>query len=372
VLGPKVVVRDNAKIGGKAWVAGDITVSGNARILETATITTIGRARANHPEGQGEITGNAVIKGDHILRLCREKGQVITGELVMDYTPGSAGVVPYGDLICGVLNLGSGVFQHGRIHGRQGLAGGKDAGGLYANWEFDRHMPVTLEDSYVNNNGILYGAPKFGEEGEHRYIIFGGKDQYAEAPPSVADFAQLTIDLRVNSEGGGTLFDFGTGDDACFYLEIEEKSGKPVLVGRCSGKRYRVSGAQPVPSKKWVNLRVEMDGAKASIYAGGKALATGKFEFRPCDVFPGDRPVGNFIACGRNKDAFFKGKLDHLRVYRQVHDDFGSLGAPPSALLQGRDFEYHTTVDWDHRIGPEISGNLSPVIKEWLPRVRGY
>jgi carbonic anhydrase/acetyltransferase-like protein (isoleucine patch superfamily) len=371
VLGPGVVVRDNARIGGKAWVAGNITVGGSARILETATVTTVGRARANHPEGQGEITGNAVVKGDHILRLCRAKGQMITGELVMDYTPGSAGVVGYRDLICGILNLGSGVFRHGRIYGRQRLAGGEYAGGLYANWEFDRPMAVTLEDSYVNNNGILFGSPAFGEEGKHRYIQFNGKNQYAEAPPSIADFAQLTVDMLVNRDGGGRLFDFGTGDDACFYLEIEGSSGKPALVGRHKGKSYRVAGAQAIPPQKWVNLRVEMDGSRASLYAGGKELGGGKFALRPCDVFPGDRPVGNTVACGRNKEAFFKGKLDHFRIYRDVLDDFGSLGSPPSALLQAEGFEYHTTMDWDRRIGPEAAGKLTPKMKEWLPRVRG-
>ncbi|MDP6522576.1 MAG: DUF6055 domain-containing protein [Kiritimatiellia bacterium] len=336
VHGPKTVIKDNAKIGGKAWVFGDITVGGNARILETATVTTVGRTRAEHPEGQGEISGSAVIKGDHILRLCKEKGQVITGEVVMDYTPGTDGVVGYGDLVCGILNLKSGVFKYGRYYKRHGLGGGTDTGALYANWEFNQPKAFLLEDSYVNNNGFLYGKPDFVNENDRHYIVFNGKDQYAEAPSSVADFGELTIDMMLNRTGGKgeRIFDFGTGNDECFYLEIIDRKGKPALTSEHKGKRYTVKSSEAIPAKEWVRLRVTMDGSKASIYIDGKQVANSKFKFRPRDVFSGDRPEGNFIACGRNMDGFFRGRIDHFRIYRTVHEDFDALGPVPFPLTQ--------------------------------------
>ncbi len=336
VCGPKTVVRGNAKIGGKAWVFGDITVGGNARILESATVTTIGRARATYPEGRGKITGNAVIKGEHILRLCRAKGQILTGGLVMDYTPGCSGSVGYSELVPGIANLESGVFDCGRIHGRQGLGEGTDSGALYANWQFNQPKTFLLEDSYVNNNGILYGVPKFAEDGEHRCIAFNGKNQYAEAPPSVADFGELTVDMLVNRSGGkgGRLFDFGTGEQECFYLAIEGRSGKPVLTARHNGKNCSVAASEGIPADKWARVRVEMDGSAASIYIDGKRAAKNGFPFRPNTVFIGDRPEGNFIACGRNKDEFFKGRMDHFRIYRKVHDDFDALSPVPFAMVQ--------------------------------------
>ena len=354
VHGPKTVIKDNAKIGGKAWVFGDITVGGNARILETATVTTVGRARAEHPEGQGEISGNAVIKGDHILRLCKEKGQVITGEVVMDYTPGTGGVVGYGDLVCGILNLRSGVFKSGRYYKRQGLGGGQYAGGLYANWEFNQPKPVLLEDSYVNNNGILYGKPDFADEDGHRCIIFNGKDQYAEAPASVADFGGLTIDMLINRAGGKgeKIFDFGTGDDDCFYLETADNRGNLALTAHHGGRTYTIESAEALSAKKWARVRVTMDGARASIYIDGKQVANGKFKFSPRDVFPGDQPEGNFIARGRNGEDFFKGKLDHFRIYREVHDDFSAIGPTPAPLTQLQVWSGKTqqlSDDWDER-----------------------
>jgi len=354
VHGPKTVIRGHAKVGGAAWVFGDVTVGGNARILESAVVTTVGRARASYAEGQAEITGNAVIKGDHILRLCEAKGQVLTGALVMDYTPGTDGVVGYGNLVPGIVNLTAGVFDRGRVCGRGTLGGKVGAGGLYANWQFNQPKAAVLEDSYVNNNGVLHGRPGFVEDGARRCIVFNGKDEYAEAPPSVADFGELTIDTMIAPAGGngGRIFDFGTGDNECFYLALEGEGIKPVLRARHDGKSHRLAAREPLAVNTWVRLRVEMDGATAALHVDGKQVAKGAFPFRPRSVFPGDRPEGNFIACGRNRDKFFQGRIDHFRIYRGVHDGFDALGPPPFALTQRQEWsERHQQLAdaWDGR-----------------------
>jgi len=354
VHGKKTVIRGNAKIGGKAWVFGDITVGGNARILESATVTTIGRARASYAEGQAKITGNAVIKGEHILRLCRAKDQVLTGGLVMDYTPGSDGVVGYGNLVPGIVNLESGAFDRGRVYGAKGLGGKPDAGTLYANWQFNQPKAALLEDSYVNNNGILHGRPRFADDGGRKCAIFNGKDQYAEAPPSVADFGELTIDTMIAPAAGDgrRVFDFGTGDDECFHLALEGKRCKPVLTARHDGKSCRLASSTAISPNKWIRVRIEMDGSTASIYVDGKQVARSAFRFRPRSVLPGGRTEGNFIACGRNRDAFFQGKIDHFRIYRKVHDGFDALGPSPFALTQRQEWsEHHRQLAdaWDGR-----------------------
>jgi len=394
VHGPKTVIRDNAKIGGKAWVFGDITVGGNARISESAVVTTVGRAWANHPEGQGEITGSAVIKGEHILRLCRTNGQVITGGIVMDYTPGASGTVGYGNLIPGFINLETGVFKSGRIYGRRGLKGGKDAGALYANWEFNRAKDFLLEDSYVNNNGRLHGKPTFADDGERKCIVFNGKDQYAEAPPITTDFGELTVDMTVKRSGGGRLFDFGASDDECFYLSIDDSNGKPSLIAKHKGKSYSVTASQGIAADKWVRVRVEIDGKTASICIDGKRGASKGFALSPRMVFLPDRPEGNFIACGRGEKEFFAGRIDHFRIYRKVHKDFNAIGPVPPAILQipersvrynkgpggnsakSKDIRknavYHTTADWDPRLREEVKGEIPETMKKWLKRIRGH
>ena len=333
VSGPKTVISGNAKIGGRAWVSGgDIKVSGNARILEGATVTGDRRTRHKHFKGQAAIAGSAVIKGDPFLYLAFADDQTIAGGAVVDY-----GAV--------VHNRDPGVFDKGRFYREiarfdkaPSLSGGVDAGALYANWQFNQPKAVLLEDSYVNNNGILHGKPGFADDGEHRCIVFNGKDQYAEAPPTVADFGELTIDLLVNRSAGkgGRLFDFGTGADECFFLSTGAQNGKPSLTARHKGKSYNLTASQGIPAGEWIRVRLELDGVTASIYIDGKQVAKKVFAsaFAPRMVFIGDRPEGNFIACGRDKKEFFAGKMDHFRIYRKVHKDFNAVGPPPNALTQ--------------------------------------
>ena len=294
------------------------------------------------------------------------------------------------DYTATVENHDSGLFQHGRFYQHSdrrppGFSIGVDAGALYANWQFDQPQAVLLEDSYVNNNGILYGKPGFADDGEHQCIVFNGNGQYAEAPPSVADFGELAIDTMINRSSGrdGHLFDFGTAEDECFYLSLAGQTGKPTLTARHDGKTYTVAASQGIPANQWVRVRVEMDGSTASIYVDGKRVARKSFAVSPRMVFIGDRPEGNFIACGRNRDEFFKGRMDHFRIYRKVHDDFDALGPPPFALTQTHErsdefqqsLKYHTRADWDDRIvddGGRGESEIPAKLKKWLLRVRGY
>jgi hypothetical protein len=250
--------------------------------------------------------------GDVYVRLHGSE-QTLTAGLVIDYTP----KIQVGEN--GEFKQGRFCYAARRRH-KITFSSGIDAGALYANWQFNQPQAVTLEDAYVNNNGILYGQPKFVDDEGHRSIVFHGNDQYAEAPRSVADFGQMTIDMLVKSAGlGGRLFDFGTSEKECYYLEIVQ--GKPTLVAHHAGKTYKLASSQAIAPKKWSRLRIEMDGASAAIHVDGKQTAKQSFPFRPFMVFPGDAPVGNFIACSRNRDEFFQGQMDHFRIYRKVHED---------------------------------------------------
>ncbi len=331
VRGPQTVISGHAKIDGRACVFGDIEVGGNARILEAATVTTTKRGRYGDEVGRAKIEGSAVIKGDSIAWLCGED-LTLTGGIVVDYAS--------------FINTKStGVCENGRFCNESwrkphSLTDGADDGALYANWQFNQPKAVTLEDSYVNNNGVLHGKPTFAKDGDHQCIAFNGKNQYAEAPPSVADFGALTIDMMINRAGGKgeKIFDFGTGEDDCFTLEITDRKGKLALEARRNGKTFALKTSDVVPAGEWTRVRVEMDGATASIYLDNKQVATGTFKFSPRDVFVGDRPEGNFIASGRDGSGFFKGHMDHFRIYRAVHEEFGVVPPPPLAMTHVQEY----------------------------------
>jgi hypothetical protein len=334
ISGPKVVVSGNAKIGGRAWVSGNIQVNQNARILEGATVVATHRRRDRIFEGQTEITGSAVIKGDPFLFLGYAKGVKITGGLVVDYGATITNKAP------GVFDRGRFYREIGRVDKAPGLGSGSDAGALYADWRFNQPKATVLEDSYVNNNGILYGRPGFATDGARKCFVFNGRDQYAQVPPSVADFGALTIDIMINRSAGkgGRLFDFGTGTEECFYLSLDAQSGKPAITAKHGAKSFTLSASQGIEAGKWSRVRVEMDGTTASIHIDGKQVARKACTFRPRTVFIGDRPEGNFIACSRDKAEFFTGKIDHFRIYRKVHKDFTAIGISPHALV--RDAEW--------------------------------
>lgn len=346
VLGEKTIVRGHAKVGGRAWVCGDLIVEGNARILESATVITTWREREQRADGRATISGNAVIKGEHVLKLCYTDDQTITGGVVMDYTPGVDGTIYYHvpgyrsltTMVPGIENHDSGVFDRGRIYGNQKLADGKDDGAMYVNWQFNQPKTTMLEDSYVNNNGVLRGGPAFAGEdgGEYKFIVFNGRDQYAEAPAAIADFGELTIDVMLSraAGSGGRVFDFGTGDDECFYMTIDGTSGRPALTARHDGKTFTLAAPDGIPSDRWTRVRVTMDGATAVIHIDGRQAAQSAFAFSPRSVFTGDMVEGNFLACGRNKDDFFAGRMDHFRIYRAAHKDFDALGPAPFAITQ--------------------------------------
>ncbi len=329
VFGSKTVIAGNAKIGGRAWVTGDLKVSGNARILEAATVTTLlrtPRTPSVRYEGKAEITGSAVIKGECYQHLCYADDVTLTGGVVLDYE-------------AAVEARASGVYSNGRFYrwsDRRVPAfstGAADEGAIFADWRFDQPKSILLEDSYVNNNGTLHGAPTFASDGPRKSIVFNGTNQYALAPPSVADFGELTVDMAINRSGSGCLFDFGTGDDEYFALTITG-DGKLTLTAKHAGKMHSVNSAAAVPAGKWATVRLEMDGKTAAIFVDGKSVARKAMAFSPREVFIGDRAEGNFIACRRNRKDFFKGKIDHFRIYRKIRADFEALGPPPGTLTQ--------------------------------------
>ena len=70
----------------------------------------------------------------------------------------------------------------------------------------------------------------------------------------------------------------------------------------------------------------------------------------------------------------------YLVKYTRWGLEMRAIGGNPYGALLGGDrvrvfqenLEYHTTADWDGRTREEMEGKVTPKMKEWLLRVRGY
>jgi hypothetical protein len=276
VKGPKTVISGHAKVSGQAYVAGDVKIGGFTRVV--------------HP-------------------VISEDTQV---------SPNEAPLRP---------------FQE------------KDDGEkLWANYAMDRDETEVLEDWFrykgnhgvrrmfymLNLNGHLYGKPKSFIDGARRGFAFDGKTQYAEAAPNLADLGRITVDIALKSEGRGaqTIFDFGSSPDNCFVLRTA-RNGKPEFVAQVNGKTVvTLAGDKAISPNEWISLRVEIDGDKASLWIDGQKVAQKASGFRPPDVYSPGAEKRNFIAANRDAAEHFKGKLDYLRVYYAVYNDFAKAPAP--------------------------------------------
>jgi len=300
VSGPKVLIKDHARVYGKAVVCGDVTLTDYARVYRSI----INRA--------SKIEFNTSDKNAPF------KFQMITGAAVKRDGPEERVEV----------------FKN---------AGYK----LQANYAFDRPETVLLEDWYQEHSfgmfgfgahsadlvfydGTLYGKPGFVKDGDIRAFTFNGRDQYAEADPAVADLGAITVDTALRTDGGATqtIFDFGSSVDNRFDLTLTP-SGVPNLSVVVNGVKAAVSGTTPIPLGSWANLRVEIDGEHIRLWVNNEKVAEVASTFRPADVFPAGKEKRNFIARKREGIDRFAGAIDYMRIYYTVYDDFAQAPEPP-------------------------------------------
>ncbi|MBT3200240.1 MAG: hypothetical protein HN350_10010 [Phycisphaerales bacterium] len=217
--------------------------------------------------------------------------------------------------------------------------------GLWANYAMDRPENTLLEDWYrfpsgadrrygkrmgVNLDGYLVGRPEFVVDGKRRGFRFDGKTQYAELCPRAPELGAITVEIAVKPGGAGqqTIFDFGSDSDNCFVLKTA-RNGKLELTAKIGGKTVvSLSGAETLPKDKWATLRVEIDGAKATLWRDGKKVADKASNFRPGDTFGPGKANRNLLATSRDGSGRFKGVIDSVVIYHKVHDDFSKLPAP--------------------------------------------
>ena len=307
-------VVDTAEVAPTAYVGPDAMVLGRAKVLDRAIVEDYAIVTDDAVvSGHARISGQAIVKGAARAGGYSRVWHVLTQE---------ATVVP--------KRLGASAL---------------DRAGLWANYAMDRDEKTVLADWYrfahgaderygmrlgVNLDGHLIGRPEFVVDGERRGFHFDGKTQHGELCPRVADLGEMTVDLGIKWMGTGpqTILDFGTSTNNCLVLRTDGDA-RPELVATVDGEPVaRVAAKRALPAGEWVDLRIEMDGKRASLWVAGQKAGVTATRFRPCDVFPGGQAKRNFVAAARDGSGGFKGIIDRIVVYHTVHEDFSKVLAP--------------------------------------------
>jgi len=301
VSGPGVLVRDHARVSGKAVVCGDVTLTDYARVSRTL-FNRVSKFERESLDGGPEGYRFRMTTGIPVRRDGPEERKEVF----------------------------------------------KDAGfTLQANYAFDRPETVLLEDWYqerslgafafgahstdlVFYDGVLRGQPGFEIDGDTRAFTFNGTDQYAEADGAMADLGTITVEVRIRPVTGRaqTVFDFGSSTADRLMLNLTA-AGIPELVLARRGEVVRLSGTAPLPAGQWSTCRVEIDGTRARLWVDGQPAAERATTFRAAQAFPAGVEKRNFIAATREITDLFEGAIDYVRVYFAVHDDFAQVPEPP-------------------------------------------
>ena len=312
-------VAASAEVAPTAYVGPDAMVLGGAKVLDDAAIEDFAVVRG--PEAV--VSGHARISGQAYVA-----GQVKIGGYTRVLHP---------------ITAADEQVMMNEVPLRPFQLKGSD-GKLWANYALDRAETEVLEDWFrskdhhtvrgqfhvLNLNGHLHGKPGFVVDGPRRGFHFDGSTQYAEAAPNLADLGEITVDVALRWEGGKnqTVFDFGTSIDNRFTLTPAGVSGEAELVITVAGHTERIVADAALPKDKWSRCRVEIDGKKITLWIDGRKAAEKASAFRPADVFPAGAEDRNFIAAARNATGYFKGTLDHLRVFHTVHENFAGMPEP--------------------------------------------
>jgi len=293
VTGPEVVIKDNAKVLGKAIIAGNVQLNGFARVFRNI-INREARIQMNTEEFEDRPAYLFMVRGANapVVRTgpeLRQKYRFLATNLQANY----------GMLVPETVLLEDTFTHH-------------DKGPVdYTFWD-------------VAYDGQLFGKPSFfmDKEAKIEGFSFDGKKQYAELESTVLDLGEATINFSVRFKGSaGVLLDAGHNKDNRFVLSVD-KSGKPTLAVTVKGKTTKATGKKALQKDAWSDVRLEMSGTVSQVFVDNALSVKVKKAFRPSDVIPNGSTRRNYLAIDREKKNPLAVDVDYVQVYYKVYNDF--------------------------------------------------
>ncbi len=300
-VGGSSTVRDHVRIRDYASV-NDASVSGNARILEHATVngatirdfaTVKGRAE-QWKNGNAYVGGDAVLDGDHA-----DGNRVING------------------------------FHYGHMPwaGNIWIAERKAPRHIYAAYEFDRHRESLTSDAWGTTDGFVKGNPFWMEKDTIRrgFITLDGENDYVVLDRQLIDFRELTITAWVKWASGRanqSVWFFGTDRETCMWLTPDDGMKRARFIIRKNSILKTLFHNRPLPAGIWTHVAITLDGKTGNLYINGKLACQAPIETRPEELLPPNiNTAMNHCYLGRSHDPalpYYRGSIDSIRFYSKA------------------------------------------------------
>ncbi len=146
-------------------------------------------------------------------------------------------------------------------------------------------------------------------------LQLNGQDQFVELPHEMDDMRDFSIDINLkwqDNTNNQRIIEFYRDARHKAYLTPSDDQGKLAFVMENGDERHVLQAHSQLPSYKWVNLKLVMDGDKASLYLNEEKVAENlSFTINLEDI--GSKV--NYLGRG-HEGSYFKALIEEFSFYR--------------------------------------------------------
>jgi autotransporter-associated beta strand protein len=305
------IVRNNAVVGGHAWVRGTATVQDNARVRDWGIVdsgTISGNARVlEHATVEGNMQDSAVAKGS-----AWHQGGTLSGNAIVE-----------GDYMGNKSISGGITFGHLPFVGIPDNFTTATPAGHYASYDFGSAHDSRALDRFGVTDAFPIGSPAwtFTDWKRKGFLSFNGSSQYVTLDRSVADMRAFTFAAWLKPSGGPAnqaVLWFGASTTRRMSFTASDASGQAKFAIVNGGTEQTLTTAA-LPAGVWSHVAVTLDGSTGSLFVNGTAVATGAITITPDQLLAPNTTTGtqhNYLA--RSEGAampMFQGAIDDVQFF---------------------------------------------------------
>jgi arabinan endo-1,5-alpha-L-arabinosidase len=229
---------------------------------------------------------------------------------------------------------------------------------LVAWWNLDEGSGTTAEDSSVNDyNGTISGGATWVTDDPCRVtdLSFDGTDDYIDIPDGLAGFDGLTVSLWAyptsSAKSWARFIDFGNGapSNNIYFGRSSTTTSLVFMVYNGTANLGSVTTATgAIELNKWQHFAATSDTCGYTVlYKNGLPIKTGTTS-PPWNVA---RTINYIARSNWASDAYYKGRLDDIRIYDKALDandimDIYGQGLASGTCLLVHSHGFGLAADW--------------------------